>query len=187
MKQPNINTSFFENDRVKLEILTRSHLENLLPIALNEPQLLAFSPSAFGSKEALSNYFDSALKAYQNGQRIPFVIYDKRLQKFVGSTSYGNISIRDKRLEIGWTWITKEVQGNGLNDACKSLLLNYAFDELQMERIEFKIDERNIRSRKAVEKLGAKLEGVLRNHTLMQDGFRRNTCYYGILRSDYQK
>lgn len=187
MKQPIIDFSRLENDQVKLECLAPKHLEFLLPIAMNEPHLLTFSPSAFGSENALKQYIASALQAKKEGTRAPFVIFDKLRRKYVGSTSYGNISTYHQRLEIGWTWITKEVQGTGLNAACKSLLLNYAFNELAMERVEFRIDERNIRSRKAVEKLGATLEGILRSHTLMQDGYRRNTCYYSILRYEFVK
>jgi RimJ/RimL family protein N-acetyltransferase len=87
-------------------------------------------------------------------------------------------------LEIGSTWIGREFQGSGLNTKMKHLMINYAFKEMNFEKIEFRIDERNIRSRKAVEKLGAVLEGTLRSNVYLLDGFKRNTCCYGILREE---
>ena len=170
-----------ENNRVRLEALQLAHFEALLPIALSQPNLLQYSPSPFGNADNLKKYIQIAVDAKANEQRYPFVIWDKQHKKYMGSSSYGNISVKDKRIEIGWTWIDKVAQGSGLNPNCKYLLLSYAFEQLRFERVEFKIDERNLQSQKAVEKIGATKEGVLRSHTLMLDGFRRNTVYYSCL------
>jgi RimJ/RimL family protein N-acetyltransferase len=89
-------------------------------------------------------------------------------------------------LHIGWTWIGKEFQGSGLNKQMKFLMLQYTFETLKFDKVEFRIDERNIKSRKAVEKLGATLEGILRKDTLMLDGFKRSTCCYGILSEEWE-
>lgn len=175
-----------ENNRVRLEALQLTHLGALLPIALNQPDLLQYSPSPFGDTDNLNKYIQIAVDAKANKQRYPFIILDKLHQKYVGSTSYGNISVKDKRLEIGWTWLDKAAQGTGLNSNCKFLLLSYAFEQLHFERVEFKIDERNLQSQKAVEKIGAIREGVLRSHTLMLDGYRRNTVYYSILKNEWE-
>lgn len=88
-------------------------------------------------------------------------------------------------LHIGWTWIGHRFQGTGLNVNMKFLMLQYAFETLEFEKVEFRIDERNLKSRRAVEKLGATLEGVLRQDTVIQDGFRRSTCCYGILKTEW--
>jgi len=176
-----------ENGRVRIEALQNFHFEALLSIAINQPNLLQYSPSLFGSSTNLKKYIQNAITARKEKQRYPFVIWDKLHQKYSGSTSYGNISINDKRLEIGWTWIEKALHGSGLNANCKYLLLSYAFDQLHFERVEFKIDERNIQSQKAVEKIGAIREGVLRSHTFMLDGYRRNTVYYSILRNEWKE
>ena len=88
-------------------------------------------------------------------------------------------------LHIGWTWIGKQFQGTGLNINMKYLMLQYAFETLQFDKVEFRIDDRNTKSRKAVEKLGATLEGILRKDTLMIDGYKRNTCCYGILKEEW--
>lgn len=174
-----------ENQHVRLIPLQYYHLDALLPIAAQDPDLLKYSPSPFGDREKVEQYIMAALQQRQQGIRYPFVIWSKKHQRMVGSTSYGNIALAHQRLEIGWTWIEKAVQGTGLNQQCKFLLLSYAFEELDLERVEFKIDDRNEASKKAVLKIGGQKEGILRSHTLMRDGFRRDTTYFGILKADW--
>ena len=174
-----------ENERVRLEPLTEDHLPHLLPIALSQPDLLQYSPSRFGDEESLKSYMGSALIGRALEERYPFVIYDKPTQRYVGSTSFGNVSNANLRLEIGWTWIDQELQRSGLNRANKFLMLRYAFETLAFERVEFKSDSRNEQSRRAMEAIGATYEGTLRSHTLMSDGFRRSTVYYSILKEEW--
>jgi len=176
-----------ENSRVRLEPLNESHFMELLPIAENQPNLLQFSPSPFGNAEKLKENIQQAIQGRIEKQRYPFAIFDKQKNRFIGSTSFGGISVKDKRIEIGWTWLDKEVQGSGINFYCKHLLLKYAFENLEFERVELKTDSRNLQSRKAIEKIGAKFEGEFRSHTLMPDGFRRNTVYYSILKSEWKE
>ena len=95
------------------------------------------------------------------------------------------INYKNKVLEIGSTWIGREFQGKGLNSQVKSVMLSYVFNEMLFEKVEFRIDERNVRSRKAVEKLGAKLEGILHKNVYLLDGFKRNTCRYGLLKEEW--
>ncbi len=175
-----------ENDRVKLELLGIGHLKHLLPIAERHPDLLLYSPSPFGSEELLKLYIEKALADRENKNRYPFVIINKADGAYAGSTSYGNISIPNQRLEIGWTWLDKKFHGSGLNKSCKFLLLDYAFGKLGIERVELKTDSRNLQSRKAIEKIGGIFEGELRSHTLMRDGFRRNSVYYSILKEEWE-
>jgi RimJ/RimL family protein N-acetyltransferase len=174
-----------ENKRVRLEPLSEIHLNELVPIAVNHPNLLQYSPSPFGTEEFLKENIQKAIKSRVDQQRYPFAIFDKLNNRFIGSTSFGNISIKDKRLEIGWTWIGKESQGTGLNKYCKHLMLSHAFEKLNVQRVEFKTDNRNIQSKKAIEKIGGIFEGILRSHTLMLDGHRRDTAYYSILKSEW--
>jgi len=134
----------------------------------------------------LQLYVETALEDRRNKGRYPFVIINKADGAFAGSTSYGNISVPNQRLEIGWTWLDKQFHGAGLNKNCKFLLLEYAFGELGMERVELKTDSRNWQSRKAIEKIGGIFEGELRSHTLMRDGFRRNSVYYSILKGEWE-
>lgn len=174
-----------ENERVRLDPLQMEHLEVLWPIAQKHPDLLTYSPSPFGTRDLYEDYFTFAFQAKADHFRYPFIIFDKEQKTYAGSTSYGNISNKDKRLEIGWTWLGKEFQGTGLNKYCKSLLLEYAFEKLFFSRVELKTDSRNSQSRRAMEKIGAVFEGELRSHTLMNDGFRRNTVYYSILDNEW--
>lgn len=174
-----------ENERVRLEPLENTHLDQLLPIAIKYPDLLKYSPSNFGTKEYLREYINAALQNKAHQLRYPLVIFDREKDAYAGSTSIGNVSNSDHRFEIGWTWIGKDFQGTGLNHNCKYLLLEFGFETLGFQRIEFKTDSRNLQSRKALEKIGARLEGELRSHSVMYDGFRRDTVYYSILKQEW--
>jgi len=177
-------TPILENDFVKLEPLTQGNYHFLLPIA-SEEKLVQYSPSDIGTAEALKKYVEKALEKENVFLGMPFIIYDKKRKKYAGSTQFMNIDQKNKVLEIGSTWIGREFQGTGLNGWAKGLMLHYAFNGMLFEKVEFRIDERNIRSRKAVEKLGAKLEGILRKNVYLLDGYKRNTCCYGILKEEW--
>ena len=179
-----MNTPNLENEFVKLTLLDLSNYEHLIPIA-QQDKLIQFSPSDISTPEVLKEYVQTAVDGYYHKTTIPFIIYDKTKKQYAGSTRFGNIDYKNKVLHIGWTWIGKQFQGTGLNKHMKFLMLNYAFEVMEFEKVEFRIDERNIQSRKAIEKIGAKLEGILRSNTIMQDGFRRNTCCYSILKEEW--
>ena len=174
-----------ENEYARLETLTMENYQYLIPIASQE-KLIQYSPSDIETQESLKKYVEIALKQQQLNQSIPFIIYDKKTETYAGCTRFMNINWQHKVLEIGSTWIGREFHGSGLNKQMKDLLLNYVFDEMGFEKVEFRIDERNIRSRKAVEKLGAILEGILRENVYLLDGFKRNTCCYGLLREEWK-
>jgi len=173
-----------ENEKVLLSPLTLGNYENLIEVASQE-KLVQYSPSDIYTPKTLKNYVEKALHQKQEKTSIPFVIFDKKKQQFAGSTRYMNINLNYKTLEIGATWIGHEFQGTGLNSQVKHLMINHAFDTMKFEKIEFRIDERNMRSRKAVEKLGGILEGILRKNIYLLDGFKRNTCCYGILKEEW--
>ena len=137
-------------------------------------------------KNELHIWIDTALDEIRNKSRLAFSIIDKSSGNPIGSTSFGNISDRDKRIEIGWTWISKEFQGKGINGQIKYLMLKYAFETIDIERVEIKTDVLNLPARKALLRIGAKEEGVLRSHSLMTHGRRRDTIYYSILRSEWE-
>ena len=173
-----------ENERVKLSLLDLSNYKNLIEVA-SQDDLIQYSPSDISTPERLKAYVQTAVDGYYHKTIIPFIIYDKQTQAYAGSTRYGLINWKNKVLHIGWTWIGKQFQGTGLNKHMKFLMLQYAFETLEFDKVEFRIDERNMASRKAVEKIGATLEGILRKDTLMRDGFRRSTCCYGILKDEW--
>lgn len=173
-----------ENEFVILTPLTIENYEALISIGA-EDKLVQYSPSDIYTAKSLKNYVEIALEQKSRSISIPFIIYDKSKQQYAGSTRYMNINWKNKVLEIGSTWIGREFQGSGLNTHMKRLMINYAFEKMDFEKIEFRIDERNIRSRKAVEKLGGALEGTLRKNVYLLDGFKRNTCCYGILKEEW--
>jgi RimJ/RimL family protein N-acetyltransferase len=176
-----------ENNFALLRPINKADIDNLLAIAIKDKDLLQFSPVPVYTKSLLKEYIDKAVDNRLNKSRYTFIVFDKIQNAYAGSTAFLNVSNPDDRLEIGATWYGKEFQRTGLNRNCKYLLLQYAFDNLEAERVEFKTDERNSASRKAIEKIGGQFEGILRRHTLMYDGFRRNTVYYSILRSEWSK
>jgi len=175
-----------ENNFVLLRPISETDIEKLMTIATKDKDLLQFSPTPIYTKELLKKYIDNAVDNRRKKNRYTFIVFDKTQNSYAGSTSFLNISNGDDRLEIGATWYGKEFQRTGLNRNSKYLLLEYAFDNLDAERVEFKTDERNLASRKAIEKIGGQFEGLLRRHTLMYDGFRRNTVCYSILKSEWR-
>lgn len=175
-----------ENSRVLLRPAGMNDSRNLMEVAIEDKDLLRYSPSLIYKPEYLEQYVQTALRLRKEGVRYTFSIYDKQAGEYAGSTSFLNISAQDKRLEIGATWIGRKFQRTGLNRNCKYLLLQYVFDVLQYERVEFRTDERNTASRTAIEAIGGKYEGLLRSHTLMNDGFRRNTVCYSILKPEWE-
>lgn len=173
-----------QDDRVLLRRYQPSDLPELAQIALDE-DIWRFMPTRISNQAELQEWASNVEKGYATGTRYTFLIVDRATGKLAGSTSYGNISLPDKRLEIGWTWLSKDYRGTGLNRHCKFLLLQHAFEELRMERVELKTDVLNLRSRRAMLKIGATEEGILRSHTQMHDGRRRDTIYYSILRPEW--
>lgn len=173
-----------ENERALLSPLSLDNYQELIPVA-NEAGLTRYSPYRLDTEDGLREYVKVALEKKKAGSAYPFIVFDKHLKGHAGCTRYMNISREHKVLEIGSTWIGKKYQGTGLNAAMKKLMIDYAFDSWDFEKIEFRIDERNIASRRAVEKLGAVLEGILRENVYLLDGFKRNSCCYGILRKEW--
>jgi RimJ/RimL family protein N-acetyltransferase len=143
--------------------------------------------SDLSERSVLLNWIETALTDMKNEIRLAFTIIEKSTGNSIGSTSFGNISYKDRRIEIGWTWISREFQGKGINSQIKYLMLKYAFETIDFERVEIKTDVLNLPARKSLLRIGAKEEGVLRSHTLMTHGRRRDTIYYSILKSEWSE
>ena len=174
-----------ESDRARLEPLTLDHVVQLKQISIAHPELLVYSPSPFGGIQGIRKYVEQALEQKEAKQRYPFAVYDYHREAYAGSTSFMAISNKDLRLEIGSTWIGPEFQRSGLNRMMKFVMLSYAFEALGFERVEFKTDSRNIQSLTAIKAIGGVEEGTLRNHTVLMDGYRRDTVYFSILKSEW--
>ncbi len=168
--------------KVELKIVEEAHFDSLQSLALTASDWKYFT-SNLADKAGFKAWFTEGIGLYKEHKRIPFAIFNQG--EMAGTTSFGNISLHDKRIEIGWTWLGKKHQGTGLNPKVKLLLLSFAFEQLGMERVELKTDVNNLASRKAMLKIGATEEGILRSHTLMAFGNRRDTIYYSILKTEW--
>ncbi len=175
---------FLENDFVQLQPLTEKHFPMLLPIAM-EKSLWQFTSACIENEEDFKRYFDTALQEKNSGQAYPFAVFNKRLNQYAGSTRYGNIALTHKRLEIGWTWYHPAMQGSGINKACKFLMVQYGFEVLQLNRIELKTSLLNEKSQRAIAKIGATKEGILRKHMINEKGEVRDTVYFSIVNGEW--
>ena len=175
-----------ENESVLLRPLQESDVENLLEISINEPETWEYSLVRANGKENLVNYIQIALKARVDKTEFPFIVFDKKSGKYAGSTRFYDINLPFKTVQLGYTWYGKNFRGTGLNKHCKFLLLQFAFETLEMERVEFRADNNNQRSIAAMKSIGCKVEGVLRSHmpTLGSD-VRRDSIVLSILRNEW--
>lgn len=174
-----------ENKRAILRPLQPSDTALLLPLALAEPELFRFMSAFIGSEKDLIEFVNIALEERDKNLSIPFIVVDKHTGSIAGTTRFANIDQRHKRAEIGWTWIASKFHHSGLNKAMKFLMLQHAFETLQLNRIEIKTSELNTPSRRAIESIGGKFEGILRHHMINPDGSLRNTVYYSILKEEW--
>lgn len=176
-----------ENSRVKLLPLQESHFDDLVYFSIHEPELWRYSLQQANNPENLKKYISKALEGRKNKNSYPFIVFDKKAQKFAGSTRFYDIQIQQASLQLGFTWYGKEFQGTGLNKNCKYLLLEFAFETLQMERIEFRADYENKRSIQAMKSIGCVEEGILRSHTYRPlGGGRRDSIVLSILKSEWE-
>ena len=159
--------------------------ENALQKVADDGRLWVYDLQDLSNPGELRKYMMTAIADRQNGTTAVWVIIDKIKNKVAGCTRIADISGKDERGQIGWTWIGRDFQGSGLNKEMKFLILSYGFEVLGLNRIEFKADERNQQSRKALMSIGATYEGVLRQHMKIHTGYIRNTVFYSILSSEW--
>jgi RimJ/RimL family protein N-acetyltransferase len=137
------------------------------------------------SPEKMSTEIDRRLALYEAGSMMPFAIIDKASGKAIGMTTFMNIKLENLKVEIGSTWLAKSQQGTAINPEAKLLMLSYAFETLNCNAVELRTHEQNLQSRAAIEKLGAKLDGILRNDMVMANGTIRNTAVYSITKEEW--
>lgn len=178
--------TILEDETVLLRPLLESDFENLLEFSINEPDTWKYSLVQANGRENLEKYIQIALKAKENGTEFPFIVFDKKSGKYAGSTRFYDINLEFKTLQLGYTWYGGAFRGTGLNKHCKFLLLQFAFETLGVERVEFRADNNNERSIAAMKSIGCKVEGVLRNHmpTLGSDA-RRDSIILSILKNEW--
>jgi RimJ/RimL family protein N-acetyltransferase len=167
-----------------LEPLERRHEPELLE-AVKDGQLWQLWYTAVASPDAVIAYMDDALKMRDELGAMPFIVRRKSDGKVVGSTRYFNVDAKNRRLEIGHTWYSQSAQRTGLNTEAKLLLLKHAFEKLNCIAVEFRTHWFNFASRAAIARLGAKQDGVLRNHQVSPNGTLRDTVVFSIIASEW--
>lgn len=173
-----------ENDRVMLRPMKSKDLDLLTHFSLNEPELWTYSLTPANGIENLKMYMSKALADRAAGKSYPFIVMDKTANKIAGSTRFYDINEGYSTIQLGYTWYGKEFQGTGLNKNCKYLMLSYAFENWQMERVEFRADYNNKRSIAAMKSIGCVEEGVLRSNCSSPAG-RRDSIVLSILKDEW--
>ncbi|WP_405409793.1 GNAT family N-acetyltransferase [Maribacter sp. Asnod1-A12] len=180
-----LNTDIqLENERVLLLPFHNQRVQELREIIF-EDDIWKYMGMCMKTERDFDNYLAKTAKDKLNGVCHPFIIIDKKNNRVAGSTRYGYINKVSQKCEIGWTWYGKEFQGTGLNKACKYALLKFGFESIAFRRIQFSADEQNLRSQKAIEKLGASKEGIFRNNYIDQNGKSKNDVYFSIIKEDW--
>jgi N-acetyltransferase len=170
---------------VRLEPMAIEHADALARVGL-DPELWRWIPSAVFSAAEMHEYVARALAEQARGVSLPFVIVDQVTDQLIGSTRYGNIDCANRRVEIGWTWLTRAFQRTAANSEAKLLLLTHAFETLRVNRVELKTDALNARSRAAIARIGATEEGTFRKHVVIErTGRVRDTVYFSIIDSEW--
>jgi len=174
-----------ENERVLLKPLALTDGSLLTHYVNEEPKLWNYSLVAINNASDLENYIQTAIEARANKTSYAFIVYDKLLNEYVGCTRLYDIQLAFQTTQIGYTWYSKKCWGTKLNENCKYLLLEFAFDQMGFERVEFRADNNNKRSIAAMQKIGCTIEGVLRNHLPMPNGKRRDSIVLSILKEEW--
>lgn len=170
--------------RAQLEPLRIEHAPALWEAGQN-PGNFEFFFRRIASLADIEAFIEQGLELQNRGVALPFAIRDLESGQLVGSTRFHDFSAPDRAVEIGATWLSSVVWRTRINTECKFLLLQHGFESLDLIRICFKTDARNFRSQRAIERLGAQKEGVLRHHMILPDGFRRDSVFYSILGGEW--
>ncbi len=171
-----------EGEGLRLEPLCQDHAHGLFNRGQHAADWDYMARACFIDMADTRQWIDEAL---ETKNQVAFAIVETSKGKVVGSTRYMNIRSEHKSLEIGWTWLGQEWQRTSINTQMKLLLLTHAFERLGCQRIEFKTDERNLRSQRALERIGATREGVLRKHMIVQKDFPRSSVYFSVIDTEW--
>ncbi len=178
-------TITLENEKVKLVPLTLEHTNHFVQYALTEPTTWQYSMvNPGGSNTAMEKYIVFALKEMDENKCYPFTVIDKITNQIAGCTRFYDIEFNNKAASIGYTWYGKKFRRTGLNRQCKLLLLTYAFEVWNFERVEFRADVGNVASINAMKNIGCKEEGILRSHATIENG-RRTSMILSILKDEW--
>ncbi|WP_224243286.1 GNAT family N-acetyltransferase [Hyalangium gracile] len=172
-----------EGRTVRLEPLRPEHAAELA--SLLEPEVFEFTALVLRTQADVEAYIAAAMETAGKGTEQPFLIRHRDTGAPLGTTRYMSISRHDRTLEIGHTWLARRAWRTRVNTECKFLLFRHAFEQLQVIRVQFKTDKRNLRSRAAIERIGAKFEGFLRHHMLVRDGVVRDSAVFSVIDTEW--
>lgn len=180
----NVSLDELIGKHVRIVPMERNHIKDLYDIGYIE-DIWTHLPKTIQTLNDMESFVEEALENKESGKEFPFVIllHDG---KIIGTTRFLEISNKNKSLEIGWTWLTPSVWGTHINTECKYLLLKYCFEIMKIIRVQIKTDEQNVRSQKAIERIGGIKEGILRNHMIRKDGSYRNSVFYSVIDRDWK-
>lgn len=173
-----------EGKVVRLEPMRVEHVDALAEVGLEE-SLWKWIPTACVTREDMETYVQSALDDQKRGVALPFVTVEQATGKVIGSTRFGNIDVANRRAEIGWTWINPKWQRTAVNTEAKFLMLRHAFETWKCIRVELKTDALNEKSRNAILRIGAKQEGIFRQHVITASGRLRDSVYFSIIDTEW--
>lgn len=176
---------FLKGSLVDLIPLEAIHFTELCEMA-KDKRIWEFLPVDCTGAGTFTKAYNEALKERERGKHYTFVIVNKINNKLIGSTRFFDIHPNDRKVEIGWTWIHPDFWGTGMNNECKLLLLTFCFETLKTIRVQFKASSDNIRSRKAIEKIGGKFEGIIGKDKIRENGTIRNAAYYIIIDEEWE-
>jgi RimJ/RimL family protein N-acetyltransferase len=169
---------------VTLQPMNEGHLDALSSVGL-EPELWKWTINVCSTRDDMARYMQAAFADRDTGTALPFVTIESQTNTIVGSTRFGNIDRHHRKAEIGWTWINPTWQRTHVNTEAKLLMLTHAFETWRCVRVELKTDALNQRSRNAIERIGAKFEGILRNHMITDAGRYRDSAYFSVIESEW--
>ncbi|NDY82872.1 GNAT family N-acetyltransferase [Orrella sp. NBD-18] len=169
---------------VRLEPMSMAHADGLR-MAARDGELWKLRVTSVPEPEQTEAYIQTALDGLKAGHRVPFVVVDEKSGKVIGSSSYHDIIAPVARLEIGYTWYAKSMQRTHVNTACKLMLMTHAFDTLGAGVVGWRTDNYNFASQRAIERLGAKKDGVIRHHAIRRDGTVRDTVMYSVIAGEW--
>jgi len=180
-----IQTIILTGKVVRLEPLSESHVPDLTISGQDESIWQYMLYNTIHTEQQMRSWVLDLLDRQTKGTDLPFTVIHPDSGRAIGATRYLNIRPQDRALEIGGTWYAVEFQRTAVNTECKYLLLKHAFEGLKCIRVQFKTDLRNERSQRALERIGAVKEGILRSHIITPDGFIRDSVFYSVLASEW--
>ena len=170
---------------IDLLSLEKSHFDQLFESAIDK-RTWEFYPIDCSDRHTFIAHYTEILAKREKENHYPFAILNRKTNKFIGSTSLYDIHPKDRNLEIGWTWLHPHYWGTDVNLECKLLLLTYCFDILKCIRVQLRTNDLNLRSQKAIQKMGGKFEGILRKNKIREDGSIRNSVCYSIIDDEWE-